>query len=165
MWLAASSPESVKKVARRGHNLLGAGIPDDRRMLDTYLAEASDAGYERSGANYGVLLKVVCAPTDHEAERISARHRRALDEPLATKGLTEAAEAGKLVVGGFADAVAGSPQTVLDHLASVVEGTGAQRLLLSIRLRGIPGEASRQTQRLIAEHVFPKLRNISAPGR
>lgn len=161
MWLAATSPDSVRKVARRGHNLLGAGIPDDRRALDLYVSEAEQAGHARSGANFGVLIKVVCAPTDREAQLITERHRQALDEPLVTKGLKEAADAGKLVVGGFADPIAGSPQTVLEQLARVIQGTGAQRLLLGIRLRGIPGEASRQSQRLLAEEVFPELRRLA----
>jgi hypothetical protein len=75
--------------------------------------------------------------------------RRGLPEPEA--------EAYLPVFGG---AIVGSPQTVLDQLSEGLLATKARRLALAIRLRGIPEQVARQTQRLFASEVMPHLRDF-----
>ena len=60
----------------------------------------------------------------------------------------------------FGGDVVGPPQTVLDELGEGLLATGARRLNLVIRMRGIPEEVARQTQRLFASEVMPHLRNL-----
>jgi hypothetical protein len=37
-------------------------------------------------------------------------------------------------------------------------------MMCIVRVRGLPGEVSRQTQQLLAEAVFPHVRGIATPG-
>ena len=68
------------------------------------------------------------------------------------------------MVAGFADGIAGSPLTVRHRLTDLLQSTGARRMMCIVRIRGLPGEVSRQTQRLLAEEVFPHVRGIATPG-
>jgi alkanesulfonate monooxygenase SsuD/methylene tetrahydromethanopterin reductase-like flavin-dependent oxidoreductase (luciferase family) len=155
IWEAASSLPSVERVARRGHNLLSLGVPDDRQRLETYSAAAAEAGYDVSGANMAVATRVICAPTDDEAERINERNAQAMNQGLAARGI-----AGDDHAGAADFEHVGSPTKVLEGLAELIKGSGARRLLLIVRLMGISGAESRQTQRLLAEQVFPSLRHL-----
>lgn len=160
IWLAGTSPASCARAGAEGHNLLSVGFSDGGARLKAYVEAAAEAGHVRSGANMSVLIKVICAPTDHEAQQINERLTRVLDEgPIVTRGLRDT-DAGRLHLGGFTGGIIGSPATVLAQLTELLGGSGARRLLLIVRLRGLPGEASRQTQRLLAEEVFPHLRHF-----
>lgn len=155
IWRAATSPESVKKVAQGGHNLLGMPIPDGGKTLQTYVDAAAEVGLSRDGANFGMLTKVICAPTDREAQEIDAQLLEAIGAqpgPVDTRGEDS-------VIGFASGGIVGSPETVLEQLKELIDGTGARRLILILRLRGISSEASGQSQRLLAEEVFPHLRH------
>jgi alkanesulfonate monooxygenase SsuD/methylene tetrahydromethanopterin reductase-like flavin-dependent oxidoreductase (luciferase family) len=158
IWRAATSPESVKKVGQAGHNLLGMPNLDGGKTLKTYVDAAAEVGLSRSGANFGMLTKVICAPTDQEAEALDAQLLETIGGhpgPVDTRGQQS-------VVGFASGGIIGSPETVLDQLKELIDGTGARRLILILRLLGISGETSRQTQRLLAEEVFPHLRHYGA---
>jgi alkanesulfonate monooxygenase SsuD/methylene tetrahydromethanopterin reductase-like flavin-dependent oxidoreductase (luciferase family) len=164
IWIAAVSPGSVERVARLGHNLAGPSIPDNCERLERYVQTAAAHGHEVSGANFLVIGSIICAPTDHEAELIQQRNVATMLPALATRGITLDTPEGKAIVAGFSGHIVGSPQTVRDQLIDVLQGTGARRMMCILRIRGLPGEVSRQSQRLLAEDVFPHLRRLATPG-
>jgi alkanesulfonate monooxygenase SsuD/methylene tetrahydromethanopterin reductase-like flavin-dependent oxidoreductase (luciferase family) len=117
-----------------------------------------------SGANFLVIGSIICAPTDREAELIQQRNVATMVEVLRARGITSDTPAGRKIVAGFAGGIVGSPLTVRHQLAELLQGTGARRMMCIIRIRGLPGEVSRQTQRLLAEEVFPHVRGLATPG-
>ncbi|MEU9064700.1 LLM class flavin-dependent oxidoreductase [Streptomyces sp. NPDC048430] len=163
-WLAAVSPGSVERVGRLGANLSSPAIPDGGEKLERYIEAAGQAGWTVTGANYMVLTRIICAPTDREAHLIDEQNTRVMLDALGTRGVTRDTPAGALQVAGFTQGIVGSPQTVREQLAEVLRSTGARRVLAIIRLRGMPGEVSRQTQHLMATDVIPHLRNLAVPG-
>jgi alkanesulfonate monooxygenase SsuD/methylene tetrahydromethanopterin reductase-like flavin-dependent oxidoreductase (luciferase family) len=163
-WIAAVTPGSVERVGRMGFNLAGPGIPDGAERLERYVESAAAHGYEVSGANFIIIGSIICAPTDREAELIQARNKTTMVEALAARGVRDDTPLGRQVVAGFADGIAGSPLTVRHRLIDLLQSTGARRMMCIIRVRGLPGEVSRQTQQLLAEEVFPHVRGIATPG-
>ena len=163
-WIAAVSPGSVERVARLGHNLAAPAIPDNCERLERFVEIAEKHGHDLSGANYVITLPVVCAPTDHEAEAIRERAKKLVVASLEARGLGTDNPQAKAMVAGLSNPLAGSPATVRDQLAELLQTTGARRMMLVIRNRGLHGEVSRQTQKLLAEDVFPQLRHLSTPG-
>ena len=163
-WIAAVSPGSVERVGRLGHNLAGPGLPDGGERLERYVESAAAHGHDVSGANFMIIGLLIVAPTDREAELIQARNRATMIEALAARGVRDDTPLGRQVVAGFASGIAGSPLTVRHRLVDLLQGTGARRMMCIIRVRGLPGEVSRQTQRLLAEDVFPHVRGIATPG-
>jgi alkanesulfonate monooxygenase SsuD/methylene tetrahydromethanopterin reductase-like flavin-dependent oxidoreductase (luciferase family) len=163
-WIAAVTPGSVERVGRLGLNLAGPAIPDGGERLERYVESAAAHGHEVSGANFMVIGSIICAPTDREAELIRQRNRTTMVETLAKRGVREDTPLGARVVGGFVDGIAGSPLTVRHQLTERLQSIGARRMMCIIRVRGLPGEVSRQTQQLLAEDVFPHVRGIATPG-
>jgi alkanesulfonate monooxygenase SsuD/methylene tetrahydromethanopterin reductase-like flavin-dependent oxidoreductase (luciferase family) len=163
-WIAAVTPGSVERVGRLGLNLAGPAIPDGGERLERYVESAAAHGHEVSGANFMVIGSIICAPTDREAELIRQRNRTTMVETLAMRGVREDTPLGARVVGGFVDGIAGSPLTVRHQLTERLQSIGARRMMCIIRVRGLPGEVSRQTQQLLAQEVFPHVRGIATPG-
>jgi alkanesulfonate monooxygenase SsuD/methylene tetrahydromethanopterin reductase-like flavin-dependent oxidoreductase (luciferase family) len=163
-WIAAVTPGSVERVGRLGYNLAGPAVPDGAERLERFVESAAAHGHEVSGANFIIIGSIICAPTDREAELIRQRNRVTMVETLAARGVTDATPLGARVVGGFTDGIAGSPLTVRHRLTDLMQSTGARRMMCILRVRGLPGEVSRQSQRLLAEEVFPHVRGISTPG-
>ena len=159
VWCAGLRPESIEHIARTGHNLYGFLTPDASENLKRYVDAAHGAGHQRSGANFMVIVSVIIAPTDAEAEQ---SQRTALDvawDAMSRRSLPlEEAEFYHPVFGG---AIVGSPQTVLDQLGPALEASGSRRLNLVLRLRGMPEPVARQTQHLFATEVMPSLRHLS----
>jgi hypothetical protein len=85
-------------------------------------------------------------------------------QTLAQRGVREDTPLGARVVGGFVNGITGSPLTVRHRLTELLQDIGARRMMCIIRIRGLPGEVSRQTQALLAEEVFPHVRTLSTPG-
>jgi alkanesulfonate monooxygenase SsuD/methylene tetrahydromethanopterin reductase-like flavin-dependent oxidoreductase (luciferase family) len=163
-WIAAVTPGSVERVGRMGFNLAGPAIPDGAERLERYVESAAAHGHEVSGANFMVIGSIICAPTDREAELIAERNRAMMIETLAQRGVREDTPLGAKVVGGFVNGIAGSPLTVRHQLIELLQDIGARRMMCIVRVRGLPGEVSRQTQQLLAEEVFPHVRGIATPG-
>ena len=158
VWNPGTRPETVENIGRMGQNLYGFLAPDAAGTLGRYVEAGQAAGHQLSGANYMVTTSVIIAPSDSEAGKAQARAAEIAWETMIRRGLPKPeAEAFLPVFGG---AVVGSPQTVLDQLSEGLRATGARRLNLVLRLRGIPEEVARQTQRLFAEEVMPHLRNF-----
>jgi alkanesulfonate monooxygenase SsuD/methylene tetrahydromethanopterin reductase-like flavin-dependent oxidoreductase (luciferase family) len=158
-WVAALKPGSAARVGREGNNLYGILNPMAADNFPRYLEAAQEAGHERSTANHLVTASVIVAPTDREAKVIQERATASALETMPARGLPEAEVQMYLPVFG-GSMIVGSPETVLDQVASGMEMVGAGRLLLIMRLRSIPREAARQTRHLFAEEIMPKLRNL-----
>ena len=162
IWIGATSPATVEKVGRLGHNLAGGAFPDRGERLDRFIAASRNAGRSVSGANFMVLAPLFVAPTDAEAEKIvsavSAQMR-----PFALRRVEDGAAApASLTSESLADfSIFGSARTVSHKLAHILEGCGARRLMAILRFRGTSTEIVRQTQRLFAEEVAPALRNLN----
>jgi alkanesulfonate monooxygenase SsuD/methylene tetrahydromethanopterin reductase-like flavin-dependent oxidoreductase (luciferase family) len=157
VWEAASSLASIERVAGRGHNVFMHGVADGCERLEHYLAAADAAGYSASGANVAVVTRVICAPTDREAEVLNQKNAAAMNWIHDARGIGPDSRADLAKFG-----CVGSPQTVRDSLTELIKGSGARRLILIVRLRGIAGETSRQTQQLLATEVFPHLRTLDS---
>jgi alkanesulfonate monooxygenase SsuD/methylene tetrahydromethanopterin reductase-like flavin-dependent oxidoreductase (luciferase family) len=163
IWIGATSPGTVEKVGRLGHNLAGGAYPDGHERLDRFIAASEKAGRRVSGANFMVLAPLFVAPTDAEAERIAAEVAKET-LPFAMRRVETPPAPGTLSPGEalVKFAIFGSPRTVRDKLAHVLSGCGARRLMLVLRFRGTSTELVRQSQRLFAEKVAPELRGLKA---
>jgi len=161
VWIGATSPATVEKVGRLGHNLAGGAFPDQGERLERFVEASRKAGRQVSGANFLVLAPVFVAPTDAEAERIAAT---VAEEtlPFALKRVERTPAPGTLSPGEalVKFALFGSPGTVRDKIAHILSGCGARRFMAVIRFRGTNTEIVRQTQRLFAEDVAPALRTM-----
>ena len=161
VWIGATSPATVEKVGRLGHNLAGGAFPDRGERLERFPAAARAAGRSVSGANFLALAPLFVAPTDAEAEKIvstvSAQMR-----PFALKRVEggEAAPQSLTSESLAAFSIFGSPRTVTDKLAHILSGCGARRFMAILRFRGTSTETVRQTQHLFAREVAPALRNL-----
>jgi alkanesulfonate monooxygenase SsuD/methylene tetrahydromethanopterin reductase-like flavin-dependent oxidoreductase (luciferase family) len=161
VWIGATSPGTVEKVGRLGHNLAGGAFPDGCERLVRFSDAARKAGRTVSGANFMVLSPLFVAPTDAEAEKIVATVA-AQTRPFALKRTEDGSAAPQSVT---SEALAqfsifGSPRTVRDKLAHILKGCGARRFMGILRFRGTSTEIVRQTQRLFAEEVAPALRTL-----
>lgn len=163
IWIPATRPESVERVAELGHNLLGFLTSEPNDIFERYVEAGQRYGQELSGANYMVTTSIIVAPTDKEAERLQVEARKIGYDALIKRGLSEkeAKAYNMLFVGG---GVVGSPKTVLDQLTDGIKTTGARRLMLTMRLRSFPEEVSRQTMQLFASDVMPHLRHLPTPA-
>jgi alkanesulfonate monooxygenase SsuD/methylene tetrahydromethanopterin reductase-like flavin-dependent oxidoreductase (luciferase family) len=159
VWCAGLRPESIEYIARKGQNLYGFMTPDAGENFKRYTDAAHQAGHERSGANFMVIVSLIIAPTDAEAQRLQQRALEVSWEAMMARNLPlEEAEFYRPVFGG---AIVGSPQTVLDQLGPAFESTGSRRLNLVFRLRAMPEDVARQTQYLFATEIMPQLRHLS----
>jgi alkanesulfonate monooxygenase SsuD/methylene tetrahydromethanopterin reductase-like flavin-dependent oxidoreductase (luciferase family) len=161
IWIGATSPATVEKVGRLGHNLAGGAFPDGGERLERFIEASRTADRQVSGANFLAVTPIFLAPTDSEAERIYAAVA-AETGPFASKRVERPLAQGELSPGEalIKFAVFGSPRTVRDKLAHILSGCGARRLLAVLRFRGTNTEIVRQAQRLFAEEVAPSLRNL-----
>jgi alkanesulfonate monooxygenase SsuD/methylene tetrahydromethanopterin reductase-like flavin-dependent oxidoreductase (luciferase family) len=160
IWIAGTTPDSVIKVGRLGQNLASTGIPDGGERFERYLEAGRKAGHEFSGANYMIVTSVIIAPTDQEARRIAEKNRQIMLDALQLRGYTLESPDLIATLPFFSGAVVGSPSTVRGQLIYLLNDTRARRLIVNLRFRGIPSEASRQSQRLFATEVMPHLRHL-----
>ena len=163
VWVGATSPATVEKVGRLGLNLAGGGYPDGGERLARFVDASHKAGRAVSGANFIVLAPIFVAPTDAEAEKVAAEVA-AQTQPFIDKRTELLPPPGTISPGEalIKFAVFGSPATVRDKLAHILDGCGARRLMAAIRFRGTNTDIVRQTQSLFATEVAPKLRNSEA---
>lgn len=164
IWIGATSPGTVEKVGRLGHNLAGGAYPDRGERLERFIEAARKGGRNASGANFLALAPLFVAPTDAEAESIVTRVAAQM-RPFALKRVEDGAAApASLTSESLAEfSIFGSPRTVSDRLAHILAGCGARRFMAILRFRGTTTEIVRQTQRLFAEEVAPALRNLKTP--
>jgi alkanesulfonate monooxygenase SsuD/methylene tetrahydromethanopterin reductase-like flavin-dependent oxidoreductase (luciferase family) len=162
IWIGASSPGTVEKVARLGCNLAGFAYPDGGERLERFVEVSRKAGRIVNGAHFMGLTPLFVAPTDAEAEKIVSSVAAQM-EPFVTKravlGSPTPPLSGEALI---KISVFGSPRTIFDKLVHILGGCGARRLMAVLRFRGINTETVRQTQTLFAKEVAPKLRTWKA---
>ena len=105
-----------------------------------------------------VATSIIIAPSEAEAKDAQDRAREIAWDAMLRRGLPE--PEAKEILPFLAGAVAGPPQTILDELSEGLLATGARRIAMVMRTRGIPEPVARQTQRLFAAEVMPHLRNL-----
>ena len=158
IWIPATRPEVVEQVGRLGQNLYGFFSREADGTLERYVEAGQAAGHQLSAANYAITTSIIIAPSEAEAKQAQARATEIAWDAMLRRGLPE--PEAKVFLPIFGGDVVGPPQTVLDELGEGLLATGARRLNLVIRMRGIPEEVARQTQRLFASEVMPHLRNL-----
>jgi len=162
VWIGATSPATVEKVGRLGHNLAGGAFPDGGERLERFVAASRQAGRTVSGANFLCLAPVFVAPTDREAERI-VEAVASETGPFVRRRFEGAPEPGTPGPDTLRNSsIFGSPQTVREKLAHILTGCGSRRFMAILRFRGITTDLVRQTQRLFAQEVAPALRTIKS---
>lgn len=160
IWIAATSPDSVVKVGALGQNLASAGIPDRGERFEHYLEAGDKAGHILSSSNYMIVVSIIIAPTDQEARRTAETNRQIMIDTFERRGYTMDSPDMATTLPFFSGAIVGSPATVREQLEFLLKDTRARRLILNTRFRGIPSQASRQTQRLFANEIMPHLRHL-----
>lgn len=165
IWIGATSPATVEKVGRLGHNLAGGAFPDRGERLERFIAAARQSGRSVSGANFLALAPLFVAPTDAEAEKIVSAVSTQM-RPFALKRVEDGGAAPASVTSeSLAEfSIFGSPRTVSDKLAHILGGCGARRFMAILRFRGTSTEIVRQTQKLFADEVAPRLRDLKTIG-
>ena len=158
IWIPATRPETAEQIGRMGHNLYGPLSPDAYGTLERYVEAGRAAGHHLSGANYMVATSIIIAPSEVEAKEAQAHAREIAWDAMMRRELPK--PEAELYLPLFGGAIIGSPQAVLDQLSQGLLASGARRLNLVIRMRGIPQEVARQTQRLFASEVMPHLRSL-----
>ena len=148
----------MEQVGRLGQNLYGFFSREADGTLERYVEAGQAAGHQLSAANYAITTSIIIAPSEAEAKQAQARATEIAWDAMLRRGLPE--PEAKEILPFLAGAVAGPPQTVLDELSEGLLATGARRIAMVMRTRGIPEPVARQTQRLFAAEVMPHLRNL-----
>jgi alkanesulfonate monooxygenase SsuD/methylene tetrahydromethanopterin reductase-like flavin-dependent oxidoreductase (luciferase family) len=162
LWLPATRLESATRVGEMGQNLFGFLSPFAGEIFAGYIEAGRNAGHDFSGANYMVITSIIVAPTEAEAIQAKAHATTIATEALARRGLPE--EETRMLLPVFSGAIIGTPETVYEQLRTGLIASGARRLNLVFRLRGIPEDVARQTQQLFAAEIMPHLRNLPTPA-
>jgi alkanesulfonate monooxygenase SsuD/methylene tetrahydromethanopterin reductase-like flavin-dependent oxidoreductase (luciferase family) len=158
LWMPATRPEVGEWVGSLGQNLFSFLAPAARPIFDRYRSAAEAAGHAAGGENFIGITSVIIAPTDAEAERAQAHSTKTARDTLAARGLPS--EEAEMFLPAFAGTVVGTPQTVFEQLREGLKACGARRLCVVFRMRGMPEPVARQSQRMFAAEVMPRLRNL-----
>ena len=158
IWMPAMRPEVGERVGKLGQNLFSFLAPQAKPIFDRYLAAADSAGAAAGGENFIGITSVIVAPTDAEAERAREHSEKTARETLMARGLPN--EEAEIFLPAFAGAVVGTPQSVYEQMRDAIKLSGARRACIVFRMRGLPEPVARQSQRMFADEVMPRLRNL-----
>ncbi|MGH3251143.1 MAG: LLM class flavin-dependent oxidoreductase [Trebonia sp.] len=163
IWVGGSSQETMRQAAARGWNVMRnfGSNAEHREALDDYIKVAAEAGYPRSGANMMIERFIAIGATEDEAEhnlgRLAGSFGQFLSLYTASGRRHVPATDAEFHVDSAAPstnrpaiAVSGTPGQVIDALQSVLNETGARRLLVET--------FSRDEARLFAREVIPVLK-------
>ena len=158
LWMPATRPEVGERVGSLGQNLFSFLAPAARPIFERYCDAAAAAGHSAGGENFIGITSVIVAPTDAEAERAQAHSTKTARDTLAARGMSS--EEVEMFLPAFAGTVVGTPQSVFEQLREALKGSGARRTCMVFRMRGLPEPVARQSQRLFATEVMPRLRML-----
>ena len=171
IWYPTSGTRSVAWVAERGFQTVFLGAPDHVAEQVKLYHEHLRAGVKPEEQKVGVLRYVMVAETDAEAMRAAApayeahlanlrylsrsRGRGTREEVPDTAGAREGspAELAGAVQRGWA--AVGSPATVSEQIAEMVEQTGCNYLVFNPLLAATPIDRALAAVELFAEQVMP----------
>ncbi|MCB1747689.1 MAG: LLM class flavin-dependent oxidoreductase [Gammaproteobacteria bacterium] len=158
LWMPAMRPEVGEWIGSLGQNLFSFLAPEARPIFERYRAAAAAHGHAAGGENFIGITSVIVAPTDAEAERSRAHSEKTARETLTARGLPK--EEADIFLPAFAGVVVGTPQTVREQLREALQASGARRACIVFRMRGLPEDVARQSQRMFATEVMPQLRDL-----
>lgn len=158
VWMPATRPEVAERVGALGQNLFSFLAPAARPIFERYKNAAEAAGHSAGGENFIGITSVIVAPTDAEAERAQAHSTQTARTTLAARGMPS--EEVEMFLPAFAGTVVGTPQSVCEQLRDALKASGARRMCIVFRMRGMPEPVARQSQRLFATEVMPRLRAL-----
>lgn len=173
LWYPTSGTRSVAWIAERGLQTVFLGSPDHvAEQVKLYQAHLP-AGVAAENQKVGMLRYVMVAETDEEAIRAAgptyathmanlqylsrSRGSRTRDEVPDTAGAREPnpQELSGAIQRGWA--AVGSPETVSEQIAAMVEDTGCNYLVFNPLLAATPIDRALASIELFAEQVMPNL--------
>lgn len=152
VWMAATSPESIRKAAEKGYSILmdpHSSHEDIGKKRAQYAADMKEFGFSAEGRTIPVARLVAIAPTDAEAREV-ARAGAAWTVGSYAKGMRKGAE-GQDPVERYVDNVIvhGTPERVADKLLELQATIGLDYLLCA--------PLSHESFMLFQEKVLPRL--------
>lgn len=158
LWLPATRLESAARVGEMGQNLFGFLSPGAGEVFAQYIKAGRNAGHDLSGANFMVITSIIIAPTHAEASKAKVHATAVATEALERRGLP--ATETKPLLPVFSGAIVGTAETVYEQLSAGLIASGARRVNIVFRTRGLTEDVARQSQQLFAEEIMPRLRNL-----
>lgn len=155
VWLAATSPESIRRAAETGYSILQdphashAEIGEKRKLYRQVLEEN---GHSAEGRVYPTARLLAIAPSDREAEEVACDGAKwTVGAYAGPKNSRLIGEAARDPVQRYVDEVIihGSPEKVTDTILELRETIGLEYLICS--------PLSHETFMLFTEKVLPKL--------
>lgn len=173
LWYPTSGTRSVAWIAERRFHTVFLGAPDHiAEQVKLYQANLP-SGVRPEEQKVGMLRYVVVAETDTEAMRTAgptyAAHMGNLRYLSRTRGAGSRAEVPDTVGAREPNppdlssalrhgwAAVGSPATVVEQVAAMMEDTGCNYLVFNPLLAGTPLEQGLASVELFAEQVMPNL--------
>ena len=180
-----SSPESVVWAAKHQHPYMNLGslLEYTEFLKGVYIDTAKETGFQPGPEHFGYLLRVLCADTDEEAQRIGNHFQWTEDHR--NKGPVEhndppgyqSREAVRLQrqlpgVGRFGkrmsyqelqdadNVIVGSPKTVTEKLSRIIGRLNPGYLHIYGNEGDMPHEASMRSIELLGKEVIPALHDI-----
>ena len=180
-----SSPESVVWAAKHQHPYMNLGslLEYTEFLKGVYIDTAKETGFQPGPEHFGYLLRVLCADTDEEAQRIGNHFQWTEDHR--NKGPREhndppgyqSREAVRLQrqlpgVGRFGkkmsyqelqdadNVIVGSPKTVTEKLSRIIGRLNPGYLHIYGNEGDMPHEASMRSIELLGKEVIPALHDI-----
>ena len=165
-WTTVVSEGSARKVARRGSKICTGFHPTDqiRALFDAYRAEAEVCGFEVGLEHIALRRRVVVAPTEAEASRMSQsmgeRYMRFVsqDSRLRSSPVPDApGQSGSFSVSAD-EFIAGTPASVTERIVDQCRRVGAGHFLAVLHWGAGIDEVS-AAHELFGLEVIPALRN------
>ncbi|MFQ5665715.1 MAG: LLM class flavin-dependent oxidoreductase [Candidatus Binatia bacterium] len=186
IWIpGAGSLETMEFVAKRRYAYMGIPYFHKRvfkRNFDFFRQACDKEGYTADPKQMGWLVPIYVAETDARARQEYESHfwyftRKLLPGiEISPPGYTTARSALKIMAarsdfmlytetweqieeGGYA--IVGSPATVRDKMAEMIEWLGVGNILALLQLGTLPADLTRKNMELFAHEVLPALRQLS----
>ena len=166
IWIGANADSAIRRAARLGdcwyinpHNR----IDTIARQLDVYRHALDEVG-KPFPTELPMRREVFVARTREEAIRLCRPSLEKKYEIYASWGQEKAMPQGdNALIGGFDELlrgrfVIGSPAEVADEMIAIGRTLGVNHLIMSIQWAGMPQGLVLETMAMLAEEVFPKVR-------
>lgn len=183
IWVACTQPATFPIAARLGVGVLGFGISDASgdeylRLYREEIKKCTEPVGEFINNQFAILRIGLCSPTDEEALTIQGPNFRLFNDQVAAlfapwvegpapptydefmkRWMRQREQSLKVTIEDIVaagGAVIGSPETCLRTLSRFAE-YGVDEVFLYMQCATTPHEKVKESIRLLAEHVMPKL--------
>ncbi len=168
LWYGAHSPDSAERAARKGLNIVTNDMPANTRAIVARFREVwSEAQRGTASPKIGMVRFILVAESDDAALTIARRAylhwRRSFSHAWELNG---ALPNSPLRVDSFdllikqGQAIAGSPKTVRDFLASQIEESGVNYVVGQFCFGDLTLDEMLRSVSLFATEVVPALRKL-----